>query len=197
MELKESDMPSEREWKRYFRPKETLLTLGLSKGMVLADLGCGYGTFTIPAAEIVGERGLVYAVDIESKMVNRIEKKAKQRGLRNIKAIVGDMMALDKLDLPAGSMDIALLANVIHGTTEKIRLLKDVGRTLRHGGRIAVLNWNVSETPRGPPIRMRPTPQDTIRYLVHAGYSNPIVREVAPYHYVVIAYHLFQKPTSC
>jgi len=64
LRLKESDMPEEDEWEKYFRPFETLTRLGLKKGVTFVDLGCGYGTFTLAASSIVGSEGHVYAVDI-------------------------------------------------------------------------------------------------------------------------------------
>ena len=78
--FEETDMPSEIEWQKYFRPKKTLFEpFGLRRGMTLYDLGCGYGTFSIPAAQIVGARGLVYSIDIDKKMVGRVLWRARRK----------------------------------------------------------------------------------------------------------------------
>jgi len=187
MRLKESGMPEEDEWERYFRPKETLLLMGLRKGMVFADLGCGYGTFALAGAEIVGKAGVIYAVDINRRMVEYVEKRNTMRGFRNIRAMRGDITSLKRLGLPDQSVDFALLANVFHGTRGKVGLLRGVARILRPYGRIAIMNWKVCKTPRGPPIKIRPTPESTVSYLVRAGYRNAKVRDIPPYHYAVVA----------
>lgn len=187
MQLRESDMPEEVEWVQYFHPKNTLQMLGLRRGMVFADLGCGYGTFTIPAAEIVGRKGKVYAVDLDPGMVGRVLAKSKKLG--NVRAIVGDITspASTYVKLPPHQVDFVLLANVIHGTRNKVALLKSIARILSPNGRIVVLNWNVAKTPRGPPMKMRPTPEQTINYLKRAGYDAPHVVKVLPHHYGVVA----------
>src|SRR5579859_4487369 len=77
MKLKETDMPREREWKNYFSPRKTLVALGLKKGMMVADLGCGYGTFAIAASQIVGNKGNVFALDIDRKMLRVVTKRAR------------------------------------------------------------------------------------------------------------------------
>ncbi len=194
-ELRESDLPSESEWKRYFPfPKKTLKALGLKKGMVIADLGCGYGTFAIPAAEIVGKKGRVYAVDLDPKMIDLVSSKSKLRDLKNVIVVVDDITALArstviKNNLKSGA-DFVLLANVMHGTRNKVTFLRSVKSILSRKspkGSIAVLNWKVAKTPRGPPMKIRPTEEQTVSYLLKAGYHSPSVKQMPPYHYAVTA----------
>lgn len=141
MQLKESDMPEESEWKKYFpHPRDTLQALGLKRGMTFADLGCGYGTFTIPAAEIVGKKGAVYAIDLDPLMIDRVLAKLRSKNLKNVRAIVGDMTSLASIvSLPRHRVDFVLLSNVIHGTKSKVALLKSVSTTiLSKEGKIVV-----------------------------------------------------------
>jgi SAM-dependent methyltransferase len=80
IKLRESGMPYEKAWTRFFAPTRALRLLGLSKNTLdVVDFGCGYGTFTIPAARIV--RGKVFASDIEPEMRNIVEKKAKRNNI--------------------------------------------------------------------------------------------------------------------
>ncbi|MHB2035684.1 MAG: class I SAM-dependent methyltransferase [Nitrososphaerales archaeon] len=183
--LKETDMPLEKEWRTYFAPKKTLATLGLEKGMSVADLGCGYGTFAIAAAEIVGKSGEVYAIDIDPAMLRAVSERASKKHLGNVTPILADISTRKKWREPL--VDFVLLANVIHGTKRKVSLLKEAAGMLRPNGIIAILNWNVEETPRGPPMRMRPTKNETVELLNEAGYDNPTVVDVPPYHYAVVA----------
>jgi len=187
LRLKESDMPEEDEWERYFQPSETLISLGLKKGMTFVDLGCGYGTFTLAASSIVGIKGQVYAVDIDRENVERVGARAKEEGLENITALVGDITAKSGIMLPSHGADFVLLANVIHGTRRRVSLLRKVTNILRVGGIVAILNWKLAETPRGPPMQMRPSPEESVRYLVKAGFNDPQVLDVPPHHYAVMA----------
>lgn len=181
-------MPTESEWVSYFHPNQTLLAVGLRRGMRFADLGCGYGTFSIPAAQIVGKRGSVYAIDIDRKLVEKVRKDARELKLKNLHASIGDILTFDeKLGIPRESLDFVLLANIIHGTRGKVRLLKTLRRILRPSGSIAIINWKLEKTPRGPPMRMRPTENETAGYLVKAGYVRPKILEVPPYHYAIVA----------
>lgn len=187
--LKETDLPLEKEWETYFYASKALYKFGLRRGMVLADLGCGYGTFSVPAAQIVGNRGIVYSIDIDRKMVERVSERAHKIGLTNVIARTGNIISTrKKLDIPAKSVDIALLANIIHGTRNKVHLLNSVSRILNDNGSIAVINWKLEKTPRGPPMKIRPTENETVSYLISAGYVGPKVWYLPPYHYAVVAH---------
>ena len=180
-------MPYEKEWRRYFLPKKALESFGLTRGMALLDFGCGYGTFSIAAARIVGKGGLVHALDVDKKMTNRVERKAQAMHLRNINTMVVDISSLRNVRLP--KCDFALFANVIHGTRNKVRLLRGARRFLKPKGRIVVMNWKVDEsTPRGPSMNLRPTEKETLDYLRRAGYKRGKVIDVPPYHYAVLAH---------
>ena len=63
---------------------EVLAEVGVRAGMAVLDFGCGSGTYTIPAAKLVGEGGRVYALDINKRALDRMEKKARKEGLKNI-----------------------------------------------------------------------------------------------------------------
>ena len=66
--------------RKWHHPKLKLENIGLSAGMVFMDIGCGYGFFTIPAAKIVGEKGRVYAVDIDASAIDRLQREAAEKG---------------------------------------------------------------------------------------------------------------------
>ena len=82
-------MPNQIIWEGFFDPEGILKTLGVgpTTGDVV-DFGCGYGTFTIPAAKMI--KGNVYALDIEPNMTAMIRQRAKASGLNNVKVFVRD-----------------------------------------------------------------------------------------------------------
>src|SRR5690242_12733660 len=98
-------LTSERE--ALLQPRALLPTLGLKTGDVVADIGCGPGFFTIPAAEIVGPAGKVYAADVQSDMIAAIMMRVFETGLKNIEIL----KASDTdVALPSGGVDLILLA---------------------------------------------------------------------------------------
>ena len=68
------------ERKQWHNP-ETILNVGVVKGMTMADLGSGPGFFTIPMAKATGEKGLVYAVDSNVSMLNALKENIARSGV--------------------------------------------------------------------------------------------------------------------
>ena len=83
MKTRESGMPEESLWAGFFQPEEILRKLGQPSSGNVVDFGCGYGTFTIPAAKIT--TGTVHALDIDPKMVASAKQNA---GLGNVRTCV-------------------------------------------------------------------------------------------------------------
>lgn len=113
--------------------REVLLT-GAKSGDVILDYGCGIGFNVIPAAEIVGEEGLVYALDIHPLAIKSVEKKIKKRGLKNVKTILSGL----DTGLPDESVDIVLLYNVLPMVKDRPALIKELYRVLKPGGVLSV-----------------------------------------------------------
>jgi tRNA/tmRNA/rRNA uracil-C5-methylase (TrmA/RlmC/RlmD family) len=92
LKIRESGMPEEEEWSKFFDPEKALRLMGLnSKVGDVADFGCGYGTFTVPAARMIS--GKIYAFDIEPEMIKAVERKAKALNLDNVDAILRDFVS--------------------------------------------------------------------------------------------------------
>ena len=93
MKTRESDMPEEELWSTFFDVEAILTALELTGAVRNAvDFGCGYGTFTIPAAQRVS--GTVYALDIEPDMVAATVRKAQEANLTNIVARQRDFLKI-------------------------------------------------------------------------------------------------------
>ncbi len=65
-----ADDPERRKWQD---PEQIFDMIGLAPGMIFVDMGCGDGYFALPAARRVGNRGRVYAVDIDGDAVSRLQ----------------------------------------------------------------------------------------------------------------------------
>src|SRR3990170_4444032 len=92
MKTRESGMPEEEMWREFFDTEAILRLLKLNSSCRdVVEFGCGYGTFTIPAARIV--RGTVHALDIEPEMVAITKYKAEAKGLRNVQVCLRDFVS--------------------------------------------------------------------------------------------------------
>jgi SAM-dependent methyltransferase len=186
MKTRESGMPDEPTWEAFFDTGSILSTLGLtSADRDVVDFGCGYGTFVLSAARMV--RGTVHALDIEPEMVENTARRAKEEGLDNVKAVLRDFVAKGT-GLADGSVDYAMIFNILHAERPEV-LLKEALRILATGGRLSVIHWNYdSDTPRGPPMEIRPRPGDCISWAEAVGFQllEPGVINLSPYHYGLV-----------
>lgn len=185
MKVRDSGMPEPDAWDAYFEPDLILQKLGLTSAChEVVEFGCGYGTFTIPAARRVA--GTVYALDIEASMIAIARSRAERCGLCNIEFTVRDFID-DGTGLRTGSMDYAMVFNILHHE-EPIRLLREAYRNLRDGGLIGIIHWIYDpETPRGPPMSIRPRPEYCKRWAEEAGFSpRSDILALPPYHYGLV-----------
>ena len=184
MKIRESDMPNEEEWNEFFNPEKTLTLLGLNSRVTdVADFGCGYGTFTIPAAKIIS--GKIYAFDIEPEMIEVVKWKAKKLNLGNVKAIIRDFI-LEGSGLRAASVDFVFLFNILH-LEKPESLLSESYRILKPGGRAGIIHWNYdSTTPRGPPMAIRPKPEQCKIWAESVGFVSEEKFDLKPYHYGLV-----------
>jgi ubiquinone/menaquinone biosynthesis C-methylase UbiE len=184
MKTRESGMPERDMWEKYFNPKNILATLGINSAMGdVAEFGCGYGTFTIPAAKIIN--GNIYALDIEPEMIRITGEEAKKQGLENVKVILRDFMTQGS-GLQAESVDYVMLFNILH-LENPDALLAEAKRILKKGGILSIIHWNHDPaTPRGPSMSIRPKPEDCIKWAKEAGFSDPKQYDLKPFHYGIV-----------
>ncbi len=173
------------ERERLLPAAELLTRAGLRVGMRLADVGCGPGFFTLPAAAAVGETGEVVAIDVSEEMLKAVREKVTAAGLRNVRTLWTDGQSLP---LPDGSADVVLLAFVLHETDDPQRFAGEVGRILAPAGRVLLMEWEPREMPMGPPLADRLTPDAVSGWLAAAGLRVAEHFAPNPYHYALIAH---------
>lgn len=184
-------MPEETQWESYFNPVQVLdrLHFGNFLGPVV-EFGCGYGTFTIPAAQ--ASEAIVYAFDIELDMITRTSVKARDAGLSNVLAEVRDFVT-HGTGLEEANADYCMLFNILH-LEQPARLLSEALRILKPGKLLGILHWNYDpKTPRGPTMEIRPRPEQCQAWAVEAGFQ-PVsgLIDLPPFHYGLV----FKRPQS-
>jgi len=113
--------------------------LGITPGKTVADIGAGSGWFTVRAARRVGDRGVVYAVDINPESIRYVDNRCRKEKLHNVKTI------LDKDDdpvLPADTVDSVLLLKTYHEVAEPVALLRKLRAALRPGAKVGIIDRN-------------------------------------------------------
>jgi ubiquinone/menaquinone biosynthesis C-methylase UbiE len=128
---------------------KVLAGIGVTAGQVLLDFGCGSGTYTIPAAKLVGEGGRVYAIDINEGAIKRMEKMAEKEGLKNIVRI--DASTDKAIPLSDKVVDVILLIDVLQEIDEMEALFAEVHRVLKQCGIMCVYPMHIGE---GETIRL-------------------------------------------
>lgn len=172
-----------REWQD---PESILAALGLQTGERLADVGVGPGYFALAAARMVGPEGTVYGFDIEPRMLTRLEEEARSAGLTQIQPVHSGE---SRLPLEDGAVNAVLMANVFHELHDPAEMMREIRRILSPGGRLLIVDWKKEETPMGPPLHERRSPEEVTETVVPIGFSPQGLREGGPNHYGV----LFQR----
>ncbi len=112
--------------------RQELEAAGIRPGMKLLDFGCGPGRYTLPAAEIVGSQGAVYAVDVHPLALITVEREARRQGLANVRVINSDC----DTGLEAESVDVVLLYYALHDIERKESVLNEIHRILTPEGKL-------------------------------------------------------------
>lgn len=167
MKVRDSGMPPQNYWETLLDVPGILDAFGFGPATGdVAELGCGYGTFTLPLARRIS--GTVHTVDIEPDMVALTQQRAVAAGLTNVKAAVRDVL-IDGFGPLPGSCEAALLFNILHAE-DPVAFLRAARDVVRPGGLVAVIHWRSDmATPRGPALEIRPRPEQISTWSAAAG----------------------------
>jgi ubiquinone/menaquinone biosynthesis C-methylase UbiE len=130
--------------------------LSLRKGDIFLDVGCGAGDYSIYASKIVGDSGVVYALDIWEDLLSSLNEEAVLKGLKNIKTMVSDVNS--SLPIEDHSVDVCFIATVLHSLEidkDGEKIFKEIYRILKPQGRLAIIECKKEDLPFGPPKHRR------------------------------------------
>jgi arsenite methyltransferase len=112
-----------------------LAVVALHEGDVVLDLGSGGGIDVLLSAKRVGPSGTVYGLDMTDEMLALAQENAREAGATNVHFLKG---VIEDIPLPAGSVDVVISNCVVNLSPEKDKVLAEVARVLRPGGRIGI-----------------------------------------------------------
>lgn len=182
MKVFDSGMPDEEYWNSLFDVPLIVEWLNLKNvSAPIVEIGCGYGTFTIPVAREA--KVDIYAFDIEPSMIEIAKRNAKRHGATNTRFFSRDVID-QGTGLESARSSLVLLFNILHFDQRRI-MLEEAARILKPDGVAAVIHWRKDiETPRGPSVVSRPDQQailDSIKDLDLDFNGNSRILE--PYHW--------------
>ena len=112
----------------------------LQPGERVADLGCGAGTDSLVAAQMVGPEGHVTGIDMTPEMLARARRAAAELGAANVDFVEGE---IEELQLADRSIDVVISNGVIDLVPDKDRVFAEIARVLRPGGRIQIADITI------------------------------------------------------
>ena len=133
---------------REFEEAPSLLvkSLKLTPGMTIADIGAGSGYLSFMMAKKVGPKGKVMAVDIQPEMLEIVQKKADQLGVKNVVPKLG---ATTNPHLPPASIDLMIMVDVYHEFDKPYEMTDNMIKALKKGGRLVFVEYR-KEDPNVP-----------------------------------------------
>ena len=138
----------------FLNPKQILLDVGVAAGMQVADFGCGGGYFVIPAAQLVGDQGTVFGVDVLKDALSSLTSKSKLFNLSNIVPVWANVETYGaSRGIHDHKLDMVFLVQLLSQTKpEKMEgVFKEVDRVLNHDdGKILVVDWKTKKFVLGP-----------------------------------------------
>ena len=109
--------------------------LGIGSGSAVADVGCHEGYMTFKLAPVVGQKGVVYAVDVMPAKLEKVNEFAEKNNLTQVKTIKGDY---NDPKLPSNSLDAVIILDTYHEMDDHVEILRHIMAALKPGGRLLV-----------------------------------------------------------
>lgn len=120
------------------KPTKVMAAIKLKPGEVVADIGCGTGYFSWRMAKAVGEKGVVYGVEIQQEMLDLLNTRMKRRGVTNVRPVLG---TVTDPKLPAASLDLVIMVDVYHEFDHPHEMMERICAALKPGGRVVFVEY--------------------------------------------------------
>jgi ubiquinone/menaquinone biosynthesis C-methylase UbiE len=149
-----------------FHPEAVLNKFGLKEGMAVLDVGTGTGFYLPYLSKLVGEKGKVYAVDIEPKLLDYAKKRVEDLRLKNVEVLKSEE---NSIPLPESSIDFIFMAFVFHELKEPQKYLEEIKRVAKVDATLLIIDWTKIDRDIGPPPSEVYSEDEVQNYLKGAG----------------------------
>ncbi len=168
-------------------PEILFSALGLKEDAVFLDAACGRGAYSLAAAPYIGPAGRIYAFDLWEEGIEALQKETLLKANTPIVAQVVDVSR--QIPLEEQSVDVCLLATVLHDLIQdrtETGAIREIGRVLKPGGILAIVEFKKIEGPPGPPIRIRIGPDELEERLQPYPFRLLRVMDLGPFNYLAL-----------
>lgn len=167
-------------------PKHNIEQFMLDEGMTVADFGAGAGYLAVEAAEVVGEEGVVYVIDIQQELISKATHLAKEHHLETITFIHGDLEKENGSTLPGESVDAVIISNMLFQAEDKKAVVNEAFRILRERGKLLVVDWSDSFSGVGPQPDHVFLEEEAKKLAEEVGFTFSTDIDTGAYHYGLV-----------
>jgi ubiquinone/menaquinone biosynthesis C-methylase UbiE len=171
---------------KFIDPVSVISQLGISKGNIVADFGCGSGYFSIPLAQAVGEDGIIYSLDVLPQALETVASKAKALNLTNVKTKRVNLEREKGSGLEDESMSWVIMKDVLFQNGNKKIILKEAYRVLKLEGKALVMEWNNKDSTVGPDKKLRISKEEIENIIKENNFKIEKEIEAGDFHYAMV-----------
>lgn len=168
---------------RFVIPDVVASHFHLREGDLVADFGAGSGFFLRTLSKAVGSNGRVTACEIQKVLVEKLSEQARLWGLGNVHTLWCDLEEPNGIKIGTGELDAAILVNTLFLIEDKVTAIKEMGRTVRSGGKFFIIDWTESFGGIGPAPDHVITATDAIHLMEANGFVLDREYPAGDHHY--------------
>lgn len=170
----------------FSNPEKNLIQLGVSEGMVVADIGCGNGFYAKGLSIKVGDSGKVYCIDVQNDLLHKISIEAEEQGLHNLEFIWSDIEKEKGSTLKSDSVDLVVIANTFFQINKKWEVANEAYRIVHSKGRVLLIEWSDSFAGMGPHRDHIVSKEDSKDIFIKAGFVFEREIDAGSHHYGLV-----------
>ena len=154
--------PERDEWQQ---PNFVIQSMGIQPNAVIVDIGSATGYFPVRFAKVV-PNGKVIGIDVEKDMVDYLNNRSQNEGIKNLISILGEFHD-PKIPEPA---DFIFICDTYHHIEDRVEYFKNIKSDFKPNGKLVIVDFKKGDLPVGPPDKHKISPEDVIKELEKAGY---------------------------
>lgn len=170
----------------FLDPEKVVDALDIRPGMRVADFGCGHGYYTIPFAKRAGEKGKIYAFDVQEAAIEAVRSHARLNHCANVEARRVNLEEDRATGLQDNTVDLVCIANILFQAEDKSALVREAHRILIPNGIVAVIEWKKGKAPLGPPPSLQISLEEVGKLMAAVGFIKEREFNAGEWHYGLI-----------
>ncbi len=170
----------------FANPVENVMKMGISNGMIIADMGAGSGHYTLALASVLGNTGRVYAIDVQKDLLARIKNEADKKAFTNVDIVWADIEKPGGTKMRDDVVDVVLISNTLFQIEEKQVTLLEAKRIIKPNGRLILIDWSESFGGLGPISTNVLTKEKAIDLVSSSGFEFEKEFDAGAHHYGLI-----------